>query len=192
MSMWLHAQLQAGHNKDITARIVASINGEQAAFDELMTLMLGGAPRIAQRASWPMGRACEAWPALAAPWLPELLAAVERTQPPGVHRNIWRSLQFCIIPEEHAGRAIDLAFRWIPDSAREIAPRASAITVAARMVREHPDLAQELGALLREVLQRSPTPGIRSRAERCLRVLAKSAPHPPQHGGNLSRSAENA
>ena len=169
--MDIAATLARGQSKARAMRVARYIGRDPDLFGELMQLLLHGDERTAQRAAWPFGILCQRRPAMAAPWLSELLDLLERPAHEAVYRNVMRSLQFLEWPEKLHGRITDLSFRWIGDVDRSIAPRAFAITVALRMVERYPDLAGELRSGLGLVLRNDPGPAIRSRALKALRAL---------------------
>lgn len=169
--MDIRATLESGHSKALSERIAAHIGTDEERFAELMDCMLHGTPRIVQRAAWPMGMACEAHPQLAEPWLPRMLDLLEKPVHEAVHRNIVRTLQFCALPEDLRGELTEVMFAWIADPKKPIAPRASAITVAMRLVKLHPELKDELRLLLVDALRVDPGPAIRSRATKALARL---------------------
>jgi hypothetical protein len=171
--MDIHAALEREHSKALSLRIARHIGTDPGRFSVLMGLMMHGTPRIIQRAAWPMGMACEAHPALATPWLPQMLDALDTPVHEAVHRNIVRTLQFCALPETLHGRLTDVMFTWIASPERPIAPRASAITVAMRLVGLYPELAGELRSLLEDLLRKRPPPALRSRGTHALGRLER-------------------
>ncbi len=169
--MDIAAALDRAHSKALSARIARSIGNDRERFGELMTVLLDGPPRLAQRAAWPMGLVCEAHPELAIPWLPRLLDRLEAPAHDAVHRNILRTLQFCALPEPLHGRLTDLLFRWVADPQRAIASRAYAITAAMRLVQLYPELGPELRTILELVLREDAPPALRSRGNKALTRL---------------------
>ncbi len=171
--MDIAATLARGQSKARAMRVARYIGRDPDLFGELMQLLLHGDERTAQRAAWPFGILCQRRPAMAAPWLPDLLDLLERPAHEAVYRNVMRSLQFLEWPEELHGRITDLSFRWIGDVERSIAPRAFAITVALRMVVRYPDLGSEYVAILQQVMRQNPAPALRSRGRKALTVLER-------------------
>ncbi|MGV3636098.1 MAG: hypothetical protein ACO1NQ_00500 [Flavobacteriales bacterium] len=91
--------------------------------------------------------------------------------PEAVQRNSIRIMQTCTLPPRFHGRITSAMFARIGDPRRSIAQRAFAITVAARMMDAHPDLAPELRLLLEDALRTDPGPAIRVRATKVLNHL---------------------
>lgn len=152
-------------------RIADHIGDHPKRFAILMDLVLHGTDREAQLAAWPMSIACEAYPELGTPWMKKMLDLLDRTVHPGVHRNIIRAMQFCILPVALHGTITDRMFTLLQDPSKAIAVRAFSMTVALRMVIQYPELTDEYKLLLEDVLRTSPGPAVRSRAKKALRVL---------------------
>ena len=173
--MDIRAELDRGHSKAISLRIAEHIGADPDRFAMLMHCLLRETPRIVQRAAWPMGMVCEAHPELAAPWITTMLDLLDEPVHEAVHRNIVRTFQFCALPKKHHGRLTEVVFAWIADARKPIAPRASAITVALRLVNIYSELADELRLLLEDALRVDPGPAIRSRATKVLKELSRSS-----------------
>ncbi len=172
--MDIRAELDRGHSKAISLRIAEHIDADPDRFAMLMHCLLGNTPLIVQRAAWPMGMVCEAHPELVTPWMSTMLDLLDQPVHEAVHRNIVRNFQFCALPKKHHGRLIEVMFAWIANARKPIAPRASAITVALRLVKLYPELVDELRLVLEDVLRVDPGPAIRSRATKALKELAHS------------------
>jgi len=172
--MDIRASLEREHTKLLSQRIADYIGNDPKRFNVLMEVMLHGTPRLVQRAAWPMGMACDAHPELALPWLPKMLDLLAKPVHEAVHRNIVRTLQCCALPKRLHGRITGTMFAWIADPTKAIAPRASAITVALRLVDVYPELADELRLLLDDALRVDPGPAVRSRATKALKALRKT------------------
>lgn len=167
------ALLEQGHSKELARRIADHIGSDPVRFKVLMGILLNGTPRLVQRAAWPMGIVCETHPELAKPYVQVMLDLLSAPVHEAVHRNVVRTFQFCALPKKYHGRITDVMFAWIADPNKPIAPRASAITVARRMVTTYPELAAELHVILETVLHDHPGPAIHSRAIKALKDLRK-------------------
>jgi len=178
--MDIRAALDREHNKAISQHIAEHIGDDAERFAELMRVMLRDSPGMVQRAAWPMGMACEAHPELATPWVPKMLDLLDERAHEAVHRNIVRTLQFCALPKKLHGRLTGTMFTWIADPRRPIAARASAITVAMRLIKLYPELASHLRLLLEEALRVDPGPAIHSRATNALTALGAPVAERPQ------------
>lgn len=170
--MDIRAELDRGHSKEISLRIAEHIGADPDRFAVLMRCLLRDTPRIVQRAAWPMGMVCEAHPEIATPWMSTMLDLLDEPVHEAVHRNIVRTFQFCALPKKHHGRLTELMFAWITDARKPIAPRASAITVAMRLAKLYPELADELRLILEDALRNDPGPAIRSCATKALKELS--------------------
>lgn len=169
--MEIRTALAGGHSKLLSERIARFIGKDAERFGVLMDILRNGTPELRQRAAWCMGLSCAEHPQLATPWLSDMLDLLDRPVHDAVHRNIIRTLQVCELPEELHGRITEAMFTWIADASRPIAPRAFAITVALRLVKQYPELGPELRAILELVLRDDPGPAIRSRGRKALAFL---------------------
>lgn len=172
--MDIRVALATEHSRRNAERVAAFAGSDPAHFRVLMACVLENAPIIAQRASYSMSIAVEADPPLITPYLKELVTALDRPSHEAVKRNTIRILQFCELPVPLRGRILNAVLSRIHDAQCSIAQRAFAITVALRLARLYPELANELRPLLEGVLLQRPSPGIRSRAKKALAVLHRT------------------
>lgn len=172
--MNIHAELEQQRSLSLARRIVQYVGDDPDRFAQLMRCMLHGSRRVAQHASWPMSMACEAHPALTAPWIADMLHALHEPMPEAVHRSIMRTFQFCELPETLHGRLTAFVFSCIADPGRSIAMHAFSITVACRLVKLYPDLTDEFILLLGDALRDKPAPAIRSRVKQVHKAQGKS------------------
>ena len=152
-------------------RIAEEVGNDPDRFADLMRSVLYGDVRTAQLAATPMAIVIEASPGLAMPWLARMLALLDRPAHPTVYRSVMRSLQFAPLPKRLEARIFDKMLAWIADPARDIAPRAFAITAALRIVRPYPELANELRLVLEDVMSTGPGPAVVHRAKMAMREL---------------------
>ncbi|MFZ1658327.1 MAG: hypothetical protein WAT61_05895 [Flavobacteriales bacterium] len=168
------AALLADRSKVNIQRIADHIGGDAKRFAQLMELVLHGAPRVSQLASWPMSIACEGHPALGARWAKRMLEMLEQPLHQTTHRNVIRAMQFCQLPKALHGTITQRMFAIVQDPRQPIASRASSITVAMRMATRYPDLAPELSLILEDALRTGPGPAVTSRARKALHTLART------------------
>lgn len=176
--MDIRAQLLKEHGRRNAETIAAYVGDDPERFATLMHCLLDDMYRVGQRAAYSVGLVCEAHPHLAAPYLKRMLATLDAPVHEAVQRNSIRTMQFCELPEELHGRITEVMFARIADPQRSIAQRAFAITVAGRMVKLYPELMGEFRSLLEQASIQNPSPGIRSRVAKALRLLGtKKGPH---------------
>lgn len=173
--MNLAAALLADRSKSNVQHLAEHIGEDELRFASLMELVLYGAPRPAELSSWVMNTVCEAHPSHGKRWVAKMLDRLDLPGHEGIHRNIIRSLQFCVLPKKLHGRVFSKMSELIPDRHHTIGQRAFAITVAMRMVLTYPELTNEMRDILETVLHPDPGPAIRSRATKSLKQLERLA-----------------
>jgi hypothetical protein len=166
--MDIRQALLAEHSKRQTAAIVEYIGDDARRFAELMKLFFAGDYRLTQRAAWPMNYCAERHPQLIQPYLPKLLACLERDDMHvAAKRNIVRLLQYIEIPRRLHGRVYGHCVDLLVNPAEPIAVRVFAMTAAARVAQTQPALLNELRLIVRQQMPHS-TPAFQARAHRLL------------------------
>lgn len=128
-----------------TNAIVEYIGTDPARFQELVDIFLGDEYRPTQRSAWPLSYCVQLHPELAGPHLINFVDQLERDDVhDAVIRNVARLLQYVEIPPEIKGRVLDICFRMVEDQSVPVAPRVYAMTTAARIAEDEPDLLREL------------------------------------------------
>ena len=169
--MDIRTQLLKGNSRANADAVAAYVGDDPDRFRTLMQFMLDDDRRTGQLASHSVAIVCDTHPDLAVPYLGRLLGTLDAPVHEAVQRNSIRIMQTCTLPQRFHGRITSVMFALIADPQRSIAQRAFAITVAARMVKAHPDLGTELRILLEDALRTDPGPAIRSRARNVLKSL---------------------
>ncbi len=169
--MKLVQELEKGHSKALTDKIVDYVGNRPLRFTRLVAVYLAGPYRVTQRAAWPLGYCIQRHPDLVKPHLAKLLWYAEQ---PGVHdavkRNTVRMLQFIDIPRRYQGHVAALCLRFVGDAEQPIAVRCFSLTVLSNMVQTFPDLGRELRLIIEDQLPYYG-PALRSRATRVLLQL---------------------
>ena len=80
-----------------------------------------------------------------------------------------RLLQFVDIPKRYAGRIFDACYHLVDDPKESVAVRVFAMTVAAKIAQQSPELLDELKLIATKHPEAS-TAGFRSRARRVLGI----------------------
>ena len=143
--MDIREALRAEHSKRQTMTIVRYIDGDPGRFRELMGLFLGPVYRVSQRAAWAVNYCAEHHHELVKPYYGKLVEQLERDDVhPAVRRNVARLLQYVDIPKRLRGRAFDACYNLVDDADQPVAVRVFAMTVAARIAKNEPELLGEL------------------------------------------------
>lgn len=172
--MNLRERLESEHSKTLTLAIVKYIGDDKKRFRELMDLFLKGEYRLAQRAAWPMSHIAIEHPELIKPYYAKLIAKLGApNEHPAIARNILRIFQETQVPKKYWGTLIDLCFKFIMDLSRPIAVRAFAITVAAGISKNFPELKNELTLVLKEHESLPHLPAIKHRIKLALKELQR-------------------
>jgi hypothetical protein len=148
------------------------VGSDPGRFAVLMKYMLGSVYRLSQRSAWPVSYCIQRYPELAKPYFNILIQQLERADAHvAVRRNVARLLQFVDIPKRYHGRVFDACYNLFADPSEPVAVRVFAMTVAAKVARDEPDLLDEL-RLVATKHPEAATAGFRSRARRVLGVWA--------------------
>jgi hypothetical protein len=166
--MNIREALRAEHSKRQTMRIVQYVGNDPERFRELMTIFLGKEYRPTQRASWAVNYCAEHHPELVKPYLAKLISLLENNDGHNaIRRNVARLLQFVEIPAKLRGRAYAACYDLVDDPKQPVAVRVFAMTVAANIARDEPDLMSELRLVCGKYL-RSASAGFHARARKVL------------------------
>jgi hypothetical protein len=168
--MNIREALLAEHSRRQTMAVVGYIDGDPARFKELMHLFLGDTYRISQRAAWAVNYCAQHHKELVRPYYGKLVEQLERDDVHvAVRRNVARLFQFVDIPKRYHGRVFDACYNLVDDPGETIAVRVFALTVAAQLARDQPELMNEL-RLIAEKHAPHTSVGFRTRARRVLGV----------------------
>ena len=143
--MNIREALLAEHSKDHTMKIVEYIGRDAAKFEQVMKFFLGPTYRLSQRAAWVVNYCAEHEPQLVRPYFTSLVVHLERDDVhDAVRRNVARMLQFIEVPKRLRGRTFDACYKLVDEPHQPVAVRAFAMTVAAQIAKDAPELRQEL------------------------------------------------
>ena len=160
------------HSKTNCRKITNWIGDQQDRFDQLFRIFLGDDFCDSQRASWPLSEAVIAHPSLIRKHLKALVNNLDR---PGQHeaikRNTVRILQFINIPTALQGKVMDLCFNYLISPTEKPAVKASALTVIYNLSQKHPDIRNELLAIIDQQWDQE-SKAFRSRASAILKSLS--------------------
>ena len=137
---------------------------------QLMQAFFGKEKISVQRASWAASKAYDVKPEWFDVYLPQLITCLEKPIHGSVRRNSLRMMQTMQIPEEYQSKLIDTLFGLLSDPKEESAVKAFAMTVAYNLVKQYPELGQELKIIIEDQLPYA-TPSFKSRAKRIINKL---------------------
>lgn len=158
------------HSKEQARKVADYVGSNAERFKELIKLLVDPLYRVSQRAAWPVIFCVEQHPELWKPHFDLLIKQLERDDSHlAVRRNVVRLLQFVEIPKRFAGRLFDVCYKLVDDPNETVAVRVFAMTVAANIAKNSPELLDELRLVATKYPQ-SATAGFRSRARRVLGV----------------------
>jgi len=130
--------------------------------------------RDVQRVAWVINAVAEKHPELVAPHLKTLVLRLGRTPlPDAVKRNIVRILSFVPLPAEAHSEIVHTCFGYLYAAHEPVAVRVFAMSVLHRLSGAYPEIKTELKELLELELEKMPSPGIKSRAQKILSQLRK-------------------
>ena len=166
--MNIRQALTAENSKRQATAIAGYIGEDPKRFAELMDVFFSGEYRLTQRAAWPLNFCAQRNSSLIFPYLDRLIDLLaDNSAHDAVRRNIVRVMQFVDIPSELEGKAFDMCVNLVDDDTQAVAIRAFAMTVAARIAKDEPDLLNELRLIAEKHLPNA-TAAFRSRAKRIL------------------------
>jgi hypothetical protein len=141
------------HSKAQCDKIVKYVGKDPKKFSQLVNVFLQGPYRVTQRIAWPLSYCVEENTALIHPHLPRILKYVLQ---PGLHdsvkRNVVRLLQFIDIPKKHQGTVANICFKFLRDTKEPVATRVFSMTVLANLIKEIPELKNELIPIIEDQL----------------------------------------
>ncbi len=160
------------HSKKQAARIQGYISNSPERFNELFNLFMDESYRISQRASWPLNLCVEQHPELLDPYFKKLLKKLKSPGlPNAVKRNTLRMFQFVTIPKNAISETYTLCLDLLQNVKEPIAVRVFAMTVAAHIALEIPELKRELLLAIEEQLPHASA-GLISRSRKIIKLLS--------------------
>lgn len=87
--------------------------------------------------------------------LPQLFAVRDKVNYADFQYSFAKYWNYVGVPEENKGEVIDLLFRWVEDPTVSVHIKTNAVTVLSRLVKEYPDLKNELVIVLEYQLDKN-------------------------------------
>ena len=171
--MDIRAQLNQEHSKENTTKIVEYIVAQPERLPELMNVFLSEEYRLVQRSAWVVGDLARKNSHLLMEYWPQMIDSLKKE---GIHdavkRNTVRTWQDLPIPEEHYGEVAEICFGYLADNKEPIAVKCFSMSVLEKIVKQIPELKDELKFLIEEQLPYGSA-GFKSRGNKVLKSIAK-------------------
>jgi hypothetical protein len=168
--MNIREALKSERSKEQMMRIQAYIGDDKTRFSELMEIFLNDTPKMMEYAGWALSHCADAHPGLVMPYVKYLVPHARNAPHVAIVRNIVRVLQFCPLERDDEGPVYDLCWDLAESTKEDIAVRANALSVLARIAESYPDLASEVYALA-QGFQQFESAGLKSRGKRVARQM---------------------
>jgi len=171
--MDLSIVLNQPYSKKTTENVVYEVITHPERMNELMNLFEQNNQRISNYAGWILSYIGEQNPALIAKQLPIIIQKLDNKENnPALIRNVFRTLQFVVIPEKHEGYVLTKGFEFLNNTNSPIAVKVFAMTVLFNLSKKYPEIQNELKLSLENQMEHSSA-GFKSRATKILKKLNK-------------------
>lgn len=170
--MSMREELLKEFSKSHTVHLAKKIGADQAAFDEMVELMLHDEIKVTQRAAWVVSHCFDDYPWLIEKHLETLIDNLANTSTDTVKRNTVRILQFVDIPDDLLGITADTCFSLLNSSKESIAVRAHCMTILFNVVKKYPEMKEELKVSIEDQLPFASA-GIKNRGLKILKAIEK-------------------
>ncbi|HAX48928.1 MAG TPA: hypothetical protein PK605_13615 [Ignavibacteria bacterium] len=161
------------HSKKQVLKIAAWIGNDENRYRQFLYIFLNDEYRVVQRVSWVLSEIAENHPKLVEKNIGKIVNKLdEKDIHVAVKRNVIRVLQFLNIPVRYRAKIFDHSIKYIADPNEKIAVRCFAMTVAAKIAAQYPELLSELEQTI-NLLKKDSTPGLKARAKMVLKEIAK-------------------
>lgn len=166
--------LEAEHSKAQTLRLTTYIGSSCHRFGKLLKIVAGDDRMLSQRGAWVISHCAEAHPEVVQPFVGELLKNLQRSNlHDAVKRNTMKAIAELEVPDELAGLAADLAFRYLNSPDEAVAVKVYSMAVIENLCRREPVLAGEFRMVIEQQWPHEKRKAFRSRARHVLAALDK-------------------
>lgn len=148
-------------------------------FPEIYDLIFSDQPRVAWHAAWVIDHVSWDHPDLMASRVPDLIARLGEEKRSQLKRHLTRMLLKQQIPNDSAGRLIDILYSLLSPS-EDVAVRANAMQLLYQMSLVEPGLKQELILVLEDLSESGGSAGILAKSGKLLRSLRSGVPENPK------------
>jgi hypothetical protein len=147
--------------------ITAAAIEDPSIIKELIQIMDKGETRLSQNAAWPISHITDANPNVFVEHQKKLLALLRRTDMhPAVHRNVIRIFHFLKVDEKQEGELLDICFHFLNTKETPIAVKHWSIHIILKLSKKHPDLLNELKAIIKILIQVEDAPAYKYAAKK--------------------------
>jgi len=165
--------LTENYSKEGIKEIVALVEEDKSAFQELMELFFNGDIRTVQRSSWALIHLADHRPELLEPHLDGLLESLKRENiHDAVKRNTIRIFERMEIPQSLRGAVVSICFDYLADPKTAVAIKCFSMTTIWNVCAYEPDLAVELELLIEEQIDYQ-TSAFKNRGKKILKAIQK-------------------
>lgn len=168
--MLLASELLKENSRYNVNRIVRIVEEDPGLVKELVGFSVQRNVVLSMRASWVLTHCYDSMPDLIQPYIEVLVKASPGLVHTGTRRNVLRMLMNEKIPEDLQGFLFDQCLNWIISKKEPIAVKANAMEILGNIVKEQPDLKNEVIPLLLDIIPNGSM-GIISRAKKILLKL---------------------
>lgn len=161
-------QLLLEHSKQNTLLIANTVGKNPKELVKLIKLLYKGEAPIPQRVSWVLAVANNNHPDLFIPHLKTFIDTITDFKIDGIKRNILHILSSHKIPKNLQGKLVDTCFKYLLNSNETVAVKVYAMQCIANISIEHPELKEELKAVINDQLPKT-TAAFHARAKMVLK-----------------------
>ncbi len=157
----LRELLLKGNSRSYTDFVGDIVNKRPELIHELWEIYLCMEEPVSRRAAWIIDTASENKPEWVIPHLPGLVEKLPFFNHDGLKRHALRMIARSPFATGTEGELMNIAFKWLQDSAESVAVKMYCIQVLYRLSASEPDILQELYDTI-EFQMADGTPGFRS------------------------------
>lgn len=157
----LRELLLKGNSRSYTDFVGDIVNKRPELINELWEIYLCMDEPVSRRAAWIIDTASENKPEWVTPFLPALVAKLPFFNHDGLKRHALRMIARSPFAPGTEGELMNIAFKWLPDSAESVAVKMYCIQILYRLSSSEPDILQELYDTI-EFQMTDGTPGFKS------------------------------
>ncbi len=161
------------HSKKQVLKMAAWIGNYEDRFRQYLYIFLHDEYRIVQRISWVLSEVAENHPMLVEKHIGVIINRLDdKNIHVAVKRNVIRVLQFLNIPKKYHAKVFNHCLNYLSDPNETVAVRVFSMSVASKLAKIYPELANEVIESINISLKNS-TAGLRSRSQKELKILKK-------------------
>lgn len=164
------SQLAKEHSRANTDFIAKAIGNDAAEFKKIIDIIFNEAAPIPQRASWLLQVIPRTHPELIKPYVKLFIDSVSGFKVDSIKRGMMFSLSLQKIPEKLQAKALNICFEFMLSANETVAVKVYAMELASNITKQHPDLQNELIAVIEDQLPKT-TAAFHARAKRVLKGI---------------------